>query len=210
MYGKLLARNAQLSSALNDQQHGSRPWRMTTDAMFLGCLEKDLIRQTKANSAHVDADATGSYDRIVTLVVDMIACRQLALNAHTARCQAETLRRMKYSVKHAFGVRSLIIQVQRRSPSLKRVRAVEPLLPSGWLCLVVLLNSLDRISSEDNIPSLAFSDPWQEISEAWRVGAFVDDTNQGEMDSTNQGEMDSTGHLGLLDLVEQLCHAGQT
>ncbi len=98
--------------------------------------------------------------------------------------------------------RSLIIQGQRRSPSLKRVRAVEPLLPSGWLCLVVLLNSLDCISSEDNIPSLAFSDPWQEISEAWRVGAFVDDTNQGEIDST--------GHLGLLDLVKQLCHAGQT
>ena len=104
MYGKLLARNAKRSSALNDQQHGSRPRRMTTDAMFLGCLEKDLIRQTKANSAHVDTDATGSYDRIVTSVVGMIACRRLALNAHAARCQVETLRRMKYSVKHAFGV----------------------------------------------------------------------------------------------------------
>ena len=51
--------NAEKAMALNDQQHGSRPRRMTTDALFLARLEKDLIRQTKANSAHMDNDATG-------------------------------------------------------------------------------------------------------------------------------------------------------
>jgi hypothetical protein len=51
--------NAEQSQALNDQQHGSRPRRMTTDALFFARLEKDLLRQTKSNSAHMDNDATG-------------------------------------------------------------------------------------------------------------------------------------------------------
>jgi hypothetical protein len=67
---------------------------------------------------------------------------------------------------------------------------------------VILLNSLDRISSEDNIPGLAFSDPWNDFSEQWRVGAFVDDTNQGVMDPL--------GLLSPAELVDQLCKAGQT
>jgi hypothetical protein len=40
------------------------------------------------------------------------------------------------------------------------------------------------ISAEDDIPGLAFSDPWNEYSENWRVGAFVDDTNKGVMDTS--------------------------
>ena len=47
VYGKRLVHNAEKSNALNDQQHGSRPRRMTTDALFLARLDKDLIRQTK-------------------------------------------------------------------------------------------------------------------------------------------------------------------
>jgi hypothetical protein len=68
---------------------------MTTDALFLARMEKDLIRQTKANSAHMDNDATGCYDRIVTSV-GMLACRRLGMPMHATRCQAETLHRMKY------------------------------------------------------------------------------------------------------------------
>ena len=53
----------------------------------------------------------------------------------------------------------------------------EPLFGTGqgsgaslaiWLGLVVnLLNSLDRMSSEDGIPSLSFVDPWSGFNEAW-------------------------------------------
>ena len=75
--------------------------------------------------------------------------------------------------------------------------------PAIWLgVVVILLNSLDCISAEDNVPGLAFNDPWNDISESWRVGAFVDDTNQGVMDPT--------GDLSPTALVEHLRQAGQT
>jgi hypothetical protein len=35
IYGRRMVKNAELSNALNEQQHGSRPRRMTTDALFL-------------------------------------------------------------------------------------------------------------------------------------------------------------------------------
>ena len=35
LYGKRMVRNAEKANALHDQQHGSRPRRMTTDALFL-------------------------------------------------------------------------------------------------------------------------------------------------------------------------------
>ncbi len=50
VFDKRLVRNREKHDALNDQQHGSRPRRMTTNASFLFRLEKDLIRQTKSNS----------------------------------------------------------------------------------------------------------------------------------------------------------------
>jgi hypothetical protein len=200
LFGKRLVRNGEKSNTLNDQQHGSRPRRMTTDALFLSRLEKDLIRQTKANSAHMDNDATGCYDRIITSL-GMIACRRLGMPIHAIRCQAATLFNMKYAIKHVYGVTT-----QQYTSS-----TTEPLFGTGqgsgaspaiWLSLVViLLNSLDRMSREDNIPALTFSDPWQDIFAEWRVGAFVDDTNQGVVDST--------GDLSLEELVETLRQAGQ-
>jgi hypothetical protein len=55
--------------------------------------------------------------------------------------------------------------------------------PAIWIGVVVILfNALDRISTEDDIPGLFLSDPWNDFSEKWRVGAFVDNTNQGAMD----------------------------
>ena len=57
------------------------------------------------------------------------------------------------------------------------------------------------MSKEDEIPGLDFCDPWNDISESWRVGAFVDDTNQGKMDSK--------GNLSPYELVEKLRQAGQ-
>ena len=68
IYGTRLVCNAEQSHVLNNQQNGSRPRRITTDASFLAHHEKDLIPQTKANSAHMDNDATGCYDCIVTSV----------------------------------------------------------------------------------------------------------------------------------------------
>ena len=200
IFGRRMVKNAERAQALNEQQHGSRPRRMTTDALFLARLEKDLIRQTKANSAHMDNDATGCYDRIVTSL-GMIASRRLGMPEHAIRCQADTLRSMKYSVKHVYGT------------SAKQYTSTdtEPLFGTGqgsgaspaiWLGLVViLLNSLDRMSEEDDIPGFDFSDPWEDFRATWRVGAFVDDTNQGVMDAT--------GELSIDELVEHIRHSGQ-
>jgi hypothetical protein len=73
---------------------------------------------------------------------------------------------------------------------------------ANWLCFaVILLNCPDRISQEDNIPGFSFADPWNEMLAAWRVSAFVDDTNQGVMDHT--------GTLSLPELMKQMRKAGQ-
>lgn len=200
IFGRRMVKNAERSEALNDQQHGSRPRRMTTDALFLSRLEKDIIRQIKANSAHMDNDATGCYDRIVT-ALGMIACRRLGMPESAIRCQAATLKNMKYAVKHAFGT----------AFSEYFGTIFEPLFGTGqgsgaspaiWLALVViLLNALDRISAEDGIPGLSFDDPWNELHAAWRVGAFVDDTNQGIMDPT--------GNFSRVELANHMQAAGQ-
>ena len=200
LFGKRLVKNGEKSNALNDQQHGSRPRRMTTDALFLARLEKDLIRQKKLKSAHMDNDATGCYDRIITSL-GMIACRRLGMPANTIRCQADTLLQMKYEVKHAYGV----------SQNQYSSSAIEPLFGTGQgsgaspairlSLVVVLLNSLDRMSKDDGIPGLSVTEPWGEHSVSWRVGAFVDDANQGVVDSTNA--------LSQETLVEYPRQAGQ-
>ena len=43
IYGQQRVKNGERNHAMNDQQHGSRPRRMTTDALFLARFEKDLI-----------------------------------------------------------------------------------------------------------------------------------------------------------------------
>ncbi len=200
IYGRRMVKNAELSNALNDQQHGSRPRRTTIDALFFARLEKDLIRQTKANSAHMDNDATGCYDRIVTSL-GMIASRRLGMPEHAIKCQADTLRNMKYSVKHVYGTSSEEYTGTETEPLFGTGQG-SGASPAIWLGLVViLLNSLDRMSEEGKIPGLEFADPWDDLHVKWRVGAFVDDTNQGVLDPL--------GKLSMDDLVEQIRQAGQ-
>jgi hypothetical protein len=103
LFGKRLVSNGEKSQALNDQQHGSRPRRMTMAAPFLARLEKDLIRQTKTNSAHMDNDATGCYDRII-VSLGMLACRRLGMPKSVIRCQTDALLFMRYAIKHVYGV----------------------------------------------------------------------------------------------------------
>ena len=200
IYGRRMVSNAEKAEALNDQQHGSRPRRMTTDALFLSRLEKDLIRQTKSNSAHMDNDATGCYDRIL-ISLGMMACRRLGMPENAVRCQASTLKSMRYAVKHAYGT-TMAEYFGSLTDPLFGTGQGSGASPAIWLALVViLLNALDRISKEDGIPGLDFQDPWNELQAAWRVGAFVDDTNQGVLDAK--------GQLSVDELVEQMRSAGQ-
>jgi hypothetical protein len=98
-----MVKNGEHNHAMNDQQHGSRPRHMTTDALFLARFEKDLIRQLKINSAHMDNDASECYDRII-VSLGMIACRRLGMPLSAIRTQSESLWLMRYAIKHAYGV----------------------------------------------------------------------------------------------------------
>ena len=199
LFGKRLVSNREKSQALNDQQHGSRPRRMTMDALFLARLKKDLIRQTKTNSAHMDNDATGCYDRII-VSLGMLACRRLGMPKSVIRCQTDALLFMRYAaIKHVYGI----------SEKEYHSTLLEPLCGTGqgsgaspaiWLSLVtVLLNSFDQLAAKYDIQGLNFEDPWKQFSAKWHIGAFVDDTNQAILDQTSS--------LTILELTEQLRQA---
>jgi hypothetical protein len=131
---------------------------MITDALFLSRLEKDLIWQTKTNSAHMDNDATGCYDRIITSL-EMMAFRRLGMPENAIRCQADTFKHMKYAVKHMYGVSSKQYFGSESEPHFG-TRQGSGASPAIWLSLVVvLLNAFDRMSKEDDIPGLEFCDP---------------------------------------------------
>lgn len=199
--GQRMVKNAELSNALDDQQHGSRPRRTTIGALFFARLEKDLsIRQTKANSAHMDNDTTGCYGRIVTSL-GMIASRRLGMPEHAIKCQANTLRSMKYSVKHIYGTSSEEYTGTDTEPLFGTGQEGSGASPAIWPGLVVIIfNSLDRMSDEGKIPGLELADPWDDLHVKWRLGAFLDDTNQGVLDLLGKLSMDE-------DLVEQICRA---
>ena len=142
----------------------------------------------------MDNDATGCYDRIVTSLA-MLACRRLGMPENAIRCQADTLRLMQYSTKHVYGISSKSYTGTEAEPLFGTGQG-SGASPAIWLGLVViLLNSLDRMSCEDDIPGLDFADPWSDFRVSWRVGAFVDDTNQGIVDTS--------GKLSVNELVEQ-------
>ena len=173
---------------------------MTTDALFLARLEKDIIRQVKANSAHMDNDATGCYDRIVP-ALGMLACRRLGIPDNAIACQAQTLFHMRYAVKHQSGISTNEYGGDTAAPLFGTGQG-SGFSSAGWLALcIILLNCLDRLSEKDEIPGLLFRDPWGEFMEAWRASAFVDDTNPGVMDSIDA--------LTIHELVEELRRAGQ-
>ena len=104
IFDRRMINNAELAEALNDQQHGSRPRRMTTDPLFLARLKNDLTRQTRANSAQIDNDATGCNDRIVPSLLGMIARRRLGMPTNAIVYHADALQNMRYAVKQAAGI----------------------------------------------------------------------------------------------------------
>ena len=130
MYGRQMVKNSERKHAMNDQQHGSRPRRMTTDALFLARFEKDFIRQLKVNSDHIDNGVTGCFDRII-VSLGMIACRRLGMPSSAIRTQAESLRLMSYAIKHAYGVSEDEYQGTIFDPLFGSAKEVDRLLLFG-------------------------------------------------------------------------------
>jgi hypothetical protein len=202
LYGKCLVRHGDKYEALNDQQWGSRPQRTTMDALFLSRLSRDLATQLKANTASMDNNATGCYDRIV-VALGMIACRRRGMPEMAIRTHTESLKVMKYSVKTVYG-----ISAENYSGTV-----FEPLFGTGqgsgaspaiWLALVVIiLNAYDELAAD----GYSFSDPWNDLTELWKVFAFVDDTLLGFIDTCNRSLPEMIETLeGLAQTWERLLH----
>ena len=102
---------------------------MTTDALFLARFEKDLIRQLKVNSAHMDNDATGCYDSIIVSLW-VIACRRLGMPQSAIQTQAESLRLMRYAIMHTAFLK-MIIKERYSNLSTVRAKEVDRHLPFG-------------------------------------------------------------------------------
>jgi hypothetical protein len=131
IYGRRMVKDGERNNAMNNQQHGSQPRRMTIDALLLARFEKDLIRQLEINSAHMDNDATGCYDRII-VSLRMIACRRLNMPSSAIRAQAESLRLMRYMLSNMHtAFLKMSIKVQFLNHFLVRAKEVDRLLLSG-------------------------------------------------------------------------------
>ena len=151
------------------------------DALFLSRLSKDLATQLKQNSASMDNDATGCYDRII-VSLGMIACRRLGMPKNAIKTQTDALQFMKYVVKTVFGI----------SDNNYEGTIFEPLFGTGqgsgaspaiWLALdVIMLNAYNTLANN----GYSFSDPWNDYTELWKVFAFVDDTLLGFVDTKSR------------------------
>jgi hypothetical protein len=73
------------------------------DALFLSRLSSDNAHQLTANSAPMDNNAAGCYDRIV-IALGMIACRRLGMPKNVIRTHTQSLALMKYAVKTIYGI----------------------------------------------------------------------------------------------------------
>jgi hypothetical protein len=66
-------------------------------------MSRDLTTQLKINSASMDNDATGCYDRSV-VALGMIGCHRLGMPKNVIRTHAKSLRLMKYAVKTIYDI----------------------------------------------------------------------------------------------------------
>jgi hypothetical protein len=111
---------------------------MPDAALFLSRLEKDILRQTKTNSAHMDNDATGCHDRIIPSL-GMFACRRLGMPKHAIKRQAEALAQMKYYVRTAQGISSTSYTSTPSEPLVGTGQQGSGASPAIWLGVVVIL-----------------------------------------------------------------------
>jgi len=96
----------------------------------------------------------------------MIACRHLGMPSSAIQTQAESLRLMRYAIKHAYGVS----EEEYQGTILGQGSGSSPAI---WLDLVVvLLNAFDRMAAEENITGFEFEDPWDEIAAAWQPACW--------------------------------------
>ena len=105
-------------------------------------------------------------EAIVVSLGTMLTCQCLGMHVHTTSCQANTLRKLRYAIKLLAGISSGEYFGGPDDPLFGTDHGSGA---SGTILLalvVILLNCINRLSKEDNVPGLSFSDPWNELLEA--------------------------------------------
>ena len=171
-WGKRLVRRASKHMLLNTGQFGSVPGRTTLEPIMLTQLTNDNCRILRRSLARFDNDASACFDRII-IPLAMLAARRCGMSEDAIRIHAETLEKMKYSVKTQFGT-SLESYEGTKTEPLFGTGQGSGASPAAWLSLVVLImNTMDRIVSE----RVRFESPDSVMKHTRLIDAFVDDTS---------------------------------
>jgi hypothetical protein len=88
---------------LHTGQFGSVPNRTSHEPILLTQLTNDNCRVLRRNLARFDNDASACFDRIIVPLA-MLAARRCGMSDESVRIHAETLEKMKYTVKTNYGV----------------------------------------------------------------------------------------------------------
>ena len=183
IWGSRLVHRAKDYGLINTGQYGSVPGKTAIELVMLNQISNDICRTNKINLIRFENDASACYDRIL-VHLGMLAARRCGMPTNAVKLHADTLERMKYKVKTAFGV----------SPNHYSSQTEQPLFGTGqgsgaspavWLTLVVILmNTLDRITHE----RIRFRSPNSPMRHQRLTDAFVDDTSLAFNDNGNPME----------------------
>jgi hypothetical protein len=172
LWGHRLVRRAHDFKMINTGQYGSVPGRTAVELVMLNQISNDICRTNKYNIIRFDNDASACYDRIL-VHLGMMAARRCGMPENAIQVHANTLERMKYKIKTAYGTSEEHYTGTPREPLFGTGQG-SGASPAVWLTLVVvLMNTLDRITRE----RISFRSPDASDHHHRLIDAFVDDTS---------------------------------
>jgi hypothetical protein len=186
MWGSRLVHRANDYGMINTGQYGSVPGKMAMELVMLNQISNDICRTNKINLIRFENDARACYDRIL-VHLGMLAARRCGMPNNAVQIHADTLERMQYKVKTAFGISTNHYSSEPGKPLFGTGQG-SGASPAVWLTLIVILmNTLDRITRE----RIRFRSPDSPMRHQRLTDAFVDDTSLAFNDNGHQMEYDT-------------------
>jgi hypothetical protein len=147
MWGSRLVHQANDYGMINTGQYGSVPGKMAIELVMLNQISNDICRTNKINLIRFENDASACYDRIL-VHLGMLAAHRCGMPTNAVQIHADTLERMQYKVKTAFGISTNHYSSDHGEPLFGTGQG-SGASPAVWLTLVVILmNTLNRITRE--------------------------------------------------------------
>lgn len=186
MWGSRLVHRANDSGLINTGHYGSVPGKMAIELVMLNQISNDICRTNKINLICFENDASACYDRIL-VHLGMLAARRCGMPTNAIQIHADTLERMQYKVKIAFGISNQHYSGEQGKPLFGTGQG-SGASPAVWLTLVVILmNTLDRLTRE----RIRFRSPDSPMRHQRLTDAFVDDTSLAFNDNGHQMDYDT-------------------